>query len=65
MFVPVQKPAGVKSFQESERESIIKALEHTGYRVRGKGGAAELLGLKPTTLEAKMRKLKIYRSQAG
>jgi len=38
-----------------------KALLGSGWRVRGKAGATELLGLKPTTLDARMKKLKIRR----
>jgi transcriptional regulator with GAF, ATPase, and Fis domain len=44
-----------------ERSHILKVLERTGWRVRGAGGAAELLGLKPTTLEARMKKLGMRR----
>jgi formate hydrogenlyase transcriptional activator len=36
-------------------------LEETGWRVSGEGGAARLLGMKPTTLEARMKKLGITR----
>jgi transcriptional regulator with GAF, ATPase, and Fis domain len=36
-------------------------LERTGWRIRGAGGAAETLGLKPTTLEARLKKLQIKR----
>ena len=46
---------------EVERDHILKALERAGWRVSGKGGAAEVLGLKPTTLEARMKKLAIHR----
>jgi len=46
---------------ELERRHIIDALEKTGWRVSGRGGAAEILGLKPTTLESKMQKLGIKR----
>ena len=46
---------------ESERRHIIKVLESTGWRVSGKKGTALLLGLKPTTLEARMKKLGIQR----
>jgi hypothetical protein len=35
----------------------------TGWRVRGKGGAADVLGMKPTTLEGRMAKLGIKRTQ--
>ena len=47
--------------KDVERNHIIKILKQTGWRVRGKAGAAELLGLKPTTLDARMKKLGIVR----
>jgi transcriptional regulator with GAF, ATPase, and Fis domain len=47
--------------QASAQAYILKVLERTGWRIRGTGGAAELLGLKPTTLEARMKKLGIRR----
>ncbi len=50
-----------KTLSELERSHILKTLEHTGWRVSGKNGAASILGLKPTTLEARMRKLGISR----
>jgi transcriptional regulator with GAF, ATPase, and Fis domain len=51
----------IMTLEEREREQILKALEHTGWKVSGNGGAAVLLGLKPTTLEARMKKLGIRR----
>jgi formate hydrogenlyase transcriptional activator len=58
--------AGVSSvvgtkIEEVDRDHIFRILERTGWRVRGPGGAAEALGLKPTTLEARMKKLGIVR----
>ena len=44
-----------------EREHIRTVLERTSWRVRGTGGAAELLGLKPSTLEGRMAKLELHR----
>jgi len=44
-----------------EREHILTILGRTGWRIRGKLGAAEMLGLKPTTLESRMVKLGIQR----
>jgi transcriptional regulator with GAF, ATPase, and Fis domain len=44
-----------------ERHHIVAVLERTAWRVRGVGGAAALLRLKPTTLEARMKKLGILR----
>ena len=40
-------------------------LEQKGWRVSGPKGAASLLGLKPTTLEARMKKLGIERPPTG
>ncbi|MGA8017695.1 MAG: sigma 54-interacting transcriptional regulator [Desulfobacterales bacterium] len=45
-----------------ERRHIMSVLEGTGWRVAGKGGAAEALGLKRTTLYSKMKKLGIDHS---
>jgi len=42
-------------------EHIQAVLEQTGWRIRGAGAAAEILGLKPTTLESRMKKLGIQR----
>lgn len=50
-----------RKLEEVEREHVLGILEKSGWRVRGPGGAAETLGLKPTTLEARMAKLGIRR----
>jgi len=50
-----------QSFEEITRSHIIKVLQSTGWRIRGKDGAAEVLGMKPTTLQSKMIKLGIQR----
>jgi formate hydrogenlyase transcriptional activator len=44
-----------------EREHLRSVLESSGWRVRGPGGAAERLGLKPSTLEGRMVKLALRR----
>ncbi|WP_304610896.1 sigma 54-interacting response regulator [Mucilaginibacter sp. UR6-1] len=50
----------VKQVQrETERVYIISILKKAGGRIRGANGAAELLNIKPTTLESKMAKLGI------
>jgi len=54
--------AGVRTLEDIQREYIRLVLEQTGWRVSGRGGAAELLGMKPTTLEARMKKLGIRRT---
>jgi transcriptional regulator with GAF, ATPase, and Fis domain len=56
--VPAQ--AG-QTLEELERLHIVEALDQTGWRVSGPKGAAVLLGLKPTTLEARMKKLGVRR----
>lgn len=50
-----------KSLEDVERGHIVGVLEAANWRIRGKNGAAEILGLKPTTLEARMHKLDIHR----
>ena len=47
--------------EDVEREHIRRTLEAAGWRVRGAGGAAERLGLKPSTLETRMTKLGVKR----
>ena len=50
------------SLEDIERRHILAVLEKTGWRVAGQGGAAEVLGLKRATLQSKMKKLGIKRS---
>ena len=50
------------TMEELEREHILEVLELTHWRVSGEKGAAKILGLKPTTLEARMKKLGIKRN---
>ena len=53
----------IKQLQkQTEREHILSILKKANGRIRGKNGAAELLNLKPTTLESRMEKLGISRS---
>jgi formate hydrogenlyase transcriptional activator len=42
-----------------ERANLMKALQRTDGRIYGAGGAAELLGINPTTLASRLRALKI------
>jgi transcriptional regulator with GAF, ATPase, and Fis domain len=49
------------SLAEVERDHIVQVLEASGWRVRGLGGAAAILGLNPSTLESRMNKLGIRR----
>jgi len=52
----------ISTFQQAERNVIMNALKAAAGRVAGKGGAAERLGLKRTTLQNKMQKLGITRT---
>ncbi len=45
--------------KQLQRDNIIKALTAADWRVSGKGGAAERLGVKPTTLADRLRSYKI------
>ena len=49
------------TLEEMERQHIVDVLEQTNWRVSGEKGAAKILGLNPTTLEARMKKLGIER----
>jgi transcriptional regulator with GAF, ATPase, and Fis domain len=53
------------SLDEAERRAIVRACAMTGWRISGPHGAAGLLGLKPTTLHAKMKRLGIHRPLAA
>lgn len=62
--VPITTPGGPASsttLKEAERAQILRVLQETGWRIRGRDGAAEILAIKPTTLEARMAKLGIKR----
>jgi formate hydrogenlyase transcriptional activator len=55
----VQKEFQKKSLQEVEREQIIQTLRYCKGKVRGEGGAAEILQMHPSTLDFRIKKLKI------
>jgi len=56
-------PAGssLATLEEAERQHILRALRQTEWRIAGPKGAAVMLGMKRTTLQARMRKLGIRR----
>jgi len=47
--------------EDVEKDHIRSVLDDTGWRIRGATGAAQMLGLKPTTLEGRMAKLGLVR----
>ncbi len=51
--------AVLPTLKGAEQRHIVAVLEKTNWRVKGSGGAAELLGMKPTTLYATMQRLGI------
>ena len=70
LVVPVPReaarvPQTAMTLEALEIEHIKKVLESTNWRVRGAGGAAERLGLKPTTLESRMARLGISRKRVS
>lgn len=48
-----------KNMREYQRNNTVRALEQANWKVSGPGGAAELLGVRPTTLADRIRTLKI------
>jgi len=52
-----------KTMADVQSEHIRAVLKSVNWRIRGAGGAAELLGMKPTTLESRMGKLGIRRRE--
>jgi PAS domain S-box-containing protein len=50
-----------KTLEAVERDHIIQVLEQTRWKVSGKNGASEILGLNSSTLRARMRKLGIHK----
>ncbi|WP_398577174.1 sigma 54-interacting transcriptional regulator [Stigmatella hybrida] len=58
---PVTVSEDVPTLARVQREHILRVLSLTKGRIYGPGGAAELLGLKPSTLQSRMKKLGIAR----
>jgi transcriptional regulator with GAF, ATPase, and Fis domain len=50
--------------KREERDNIATALEKAGGKVFGPGGAAELLGMKPTTLASRIKALGLSRKDS-
>ena len=53
--------SSISTLEEAERQHILRALRQTQWRIAGPKGAAAILGMKRTTLQARMRKLGIRR----
>jgi formate hydrogenlyase transcriptional activator len=62
---PAAPDASAGRFDDEARGVIERALRQSGGRVYGPGGAAEILGLRPTTLQGKMRRYGIAPGPRG
>jgi DNA-binding NtrC family response regulator len=64
---PGEAPAGAawRTLEEIEREHILAVCEGCGWRINGKGNAADRLGINPNTLRSRMHKLGIARPGPG
>jgi formate hydrogenlyase transcriptional activator len=58
-----RQPKASLTLKDLEIEHIRATLNRTNWRIRGAGGAAERLGVKPTTLETRMARLGVIRPQ--
>ena len=56
-----ETPGAAGSLEDMERKHILDVLERTNWRISGKNSASEILGMKRTTLQSKMKLLGITR----
>jgi len=61
LFSPSPSSVPITTLEEAERQHILRALRQTEWRIAGPKGAAAILGMKRTTLQARMRKLGVRR----
>jgi chemotaxis protein methyltransferase CheR len=60
LIKPTKNPsASPQTMEAVERQHILEVLEMTNWKVSGKGGASDILGLDRSTLRARMAKLNI------
>lgn len=60
-----EKDFKIQTIYENEKEYILKVLNHVNGKVSGEGGAADLLGVPPSTLNSRIKKLGIRREHHG
>jgi formate hydrogenlyase transcriptional activator len=58
---PTSSTVSISTLEDAERQHILRALRQTEWRIAGPKGAAAILGMKRTTLQARMRKLGVRR----
>lgn len=61
--IAADRESRILTLEEIERGHIVEVLKMTRWQVSGERGAAKILAMKPTTLEARMKKLKINRKE--
>ncbi|HRH50589.1 MAG TPA: sigma 54-interacting transcriptional regulator [Panacibacter sp.] len=66
-WIPKENTTAVATVQpklyDMEKEHILQVLQQTGWKISGENGAAKILGLNATTLEARMKKMGITRKK--
>lgn len=55
----------IQTIFENEKEYILKILKHVNGQIAGEGGAAEILGIPPSTLNSRIKKLGIRKEHRG
>ena len=64
-MLSIKTEVSILHIEEMERGYIAEVLAHCGGKIAGKGGAAEILGMKCTTLISRMEKLGMRKSPTG
>ena len=57
--------SGPRRLDAAIKQRLSEALKESHGKIYGPGGAAELLGLKPSTLQAKLKKYRLNRKSIG
>ena len=60
---PITSTAAPQALDDVQSRHILDVLQRTAWRVSGKNGAAQILGINPKTLESRMKKLGIQRKE--
>jgi transcriptional regulator with GAF, ATPase, and Fis domain len=60
---PAPRVRTARELEELERQNIIAALDSVDWKIAGGDGAAQLLGVKPTTLSSRIKALGIERKR--
>lgn len=64
-MLSIKAGMSIMHIEEMERGYIAEVLAHCGGKIAGKGGAAEILGMKRTTLISRMEKLGMRKTPTG